>query len=136
MKLRDNSTNEEIILHRDFLWIDEMEWTPVAKSANYSLAGSLVIQHGVKLAGRPITLEGPTEMAWLPREKVLKLQEWAANPTRRYTLLLEYPTDNRTFTVVFAPGESPVEASPVKEFPEHTPDAWYKVKMKFIEVQA
>lgn len=136
MRLVDQTSLAEIALPNDLLWTDEFKWTPVSSTGSYSLAGSLIIEQGVKLAGRPITLEPPElEMAWVPRSTVHALKEAAALPARKFKLLLEYPTDSREFLVVFAPDTDPVEASPVKGFPEHTPDAWFQVKLKFVEVQ-
>ena len=73
-------------------------------------------------------------MAWVKRSVVSTLRQWAAIPSRRFLLRLEYPTDTRQFTVVFAPDGEPVESWPVKGFPQHDNEDWFKVKLKFIEV--
>lgn len=135
MKLIDQVTLAEILLPNDLLWVDEFRWTPVASSSSYSLAGSLIIEQGVKLAGRPITLEPPdNEMAWVSRATHAALRAAAATPARRFKLMLEYPTDAREFLVAFAPVDDPIDGNPVKGFPEHEPDSWFSVKLKFIEV--
>lgn len=137
MKLVDQTSLAEIALPNDLLWVDEFKWTPVTSTGSYSLAGALIIEQGVKLAGRPITLEPPDSgMAWVPRSTVQALKEAAALTSRTFRLMLEYPTDIREFLVTFAPDTDPIEASPVKGFPEHTSDAWFQVKLKFVEVQS
>ena len=71
MRLVDQTSLAEIALPNDLLWVDEFKWTPVSSTGSYSLAGSLIIEQGVKLAGRPITLEPPElEMAWVARATV------------------------------------------------------------------
>lgn len=135
MKLIDQVTLAVINLPNDLLWVDEFRWSPVASTSSYSLAGSLIIEQGVKLAGRPITLEPPdNEMAWVSRSTHEALRAAAAIPARRFKLVLEYPTDLREFLVAFAPVDDPIDGNPVKGFPEHEPDAWFSVKLKFIEV--
>lgn len=135
MKLIDQVTMAEIALPNDLLWVDEFEWTAVLSGSEYSITGSLLIDRSVKLAGRPISLEAPdNEMAWISRATHEALRAAASIPDRRFKLLLEYPTDHREFTVEFAPVETPLEGSPVKGFPEHESDAWFSVKLKFIEV--
>jgi hypothetical protein len=135
MRLVDQTSLAEIALPNDLLWVDEFKWTPVSSTGSYSLAGSLIIEQGVKLAGRPITLEPPElEMAWVSRTTVHALKEAASLPDRKFKLLLEYPTDSREFLVVFAPDTDPIEASPVKGFPGHADGDWFRVSLKLIEV--
>ncbi|NWO05827.1 MAG: hypothetical protein HLX50_09070 [Alteromonadaceae bacterium] len=45
-----------INLPRDLQWTDQFSWSAVEQSAEYSLTGALVVQQGVKQAGRPFTL--------------------------------------------------------------------------------
>lgn len=135
MKLIDQVTLEEILLPNDLLWVDEFRWTPVASSSWYSLAGSLIIEQGVKLAGRPITLEPPdNEMAWVSRSVHEALRAAAAIPARRFKLVLEYPTDSREFLVAFAPVDDPIDGNPAKGFPCHEAGDWFRVSLQFIEV--
>lgn len=135
MKLRDLTTNAELALPNDLLWSDEFEWSPVAANNQYSLGGSLIIQQGVRLAGRPISLRPPEQdMAFVPRSTVQTLRDWAAIPGRKFRLTFEYPTDTREFVVVFAHAEDPISAEPAKGFPSHKAADWFRVSPKFIEV--
>ena len=134
MKLIDLITNEVLLLPNDLLWVDEFNWTPVAASGKYSLGGAFIVQAGVKLDGRPISLEPMEDMAWVSRTTLQALRAASSIPKRKFTLALEYPDDTRQFTVSFAPVSEPVEGKPVKGFPEHTPDSWYSIKLQFIQV--
>lgn len=61
-------------------WADEFSWTPVAQDAGYSITGALLVNVGLRQAGRPITLEGANTQAWLPRDVCDTLAGWAAQP--------------------------------------------------------
>lgn len=136
MKLVDVTTWEEVSLPNDLLWKDEHSWTPVVSTVSYSLSGALLIDSGTMEAGRPITLEPPEEsMGWVSRATADKLLLWAQSPTRKMTLVLEYPSDDRQFTVMFRHYDGAVEASPVKGFPGHSHDDWFTVAIRLIEVE-
>lgn len=96
-KLTRHDTAEALTLPQDMQWTDEFDWTAVAQTAPvYALSGSLLVQQGVKLAGRPITLAG--SWVWHPRATLAKLRDWADSPNLKMTLT-HY--DGRTFTVIF-----------------------------------
>jgi len=90
-----------VTLPGDLRWSDEFSWTPVARTAEYSLTGALIIQEATKLAGRPITLEAKNESlgyVWLERVTLLALKTLAETPGWSGTLTL---ADARSFTVAF-----------------------------------
>lgn len=90
-----------VTLPGDLRWADEFTWTPVARSAEYSLTGALIIQEAVKQAGRPITLEAKNESlgyVWLDRLTLLALRTLAETAGWSGTLTL---ADSRSFTVMF-----------------------------------
>jgi hypothetical protein len=134
MRLIDQVTLQELALPNDLLWMDELSWSPVVATNSYTLTGSLIIEQGVRQAGRPITLQADTDMAWVTRATVETLRAWSSIPDRKFRLVLEYPTDVRQFLVVFRHDSDPVQASPVKGFPEHRADDWFHVSLKFLEV--
>jgi hypothetical protein len=135
MKLIDQVTLAEIQLPNDLLWEDEFKWSPKASTPSWALSGSLIVEHGIRLAGRPITLTPPdNEMAWVSRNTHELLRAAAAIPARRFKLMLEYPTDTRQFLVAFAPVDEAISGNPVKGFPEHEANAWFSLTLKFIEV--
>lgn len=135
MKLVDLVTNEELTLPNDLLWGDEFEWSPVAANTQYTLTGALVIQQGVRLAGRPISLAAPEpDMAWVTRVTLQTLRDWSSIPNRRFRLVFQYPTDAREWVVVFSHSDDPIGGEPVKGFQSHQPTDWFRVSLKFIEV--
>ncbi len=121
-----------IVLPADLLWIDETDWTPVAQSdSEYSITGSLFVDTGVKQAGRPITLAGSEESAWVSRSTVLALMDVLAIPGKRMTLNLH----GRTFTVIFNhENGDPIDATAI--YPQSPPDdeGYYYLVVKLKEV--
>jgi len=95
---------------RGMVWSDEFGWNPVEKSLEYSVAGAALIDAGVRLAGRPITLQGEADAGWIKRGGLVALQALnAGDPVGEHILLL---ADGRSFTVQFAPGLA-VEGKPL-----------------------
>ena len=87
-----------LTLPDDLLWADEYDWTAVAQETAYTLGGALVVQEGLRLAGRTITLQGGPEHGWATRAQVEALRALAEQPNLPRTLTL---ADGRQFTVRF-----------------------------------
>ncbi|QTD44968.1 hypothetical protein [Ottowia testudinis] len=135
MQLKNLSTGATLLLPDDLLWSDEHAWTPAVASTSYLITGALLIQSAARQAGRPITLVGPADMAWVTRATVEQLRLWAAvpvsNATGRFTLTL---TDARSFTVAFRHTETTIEAEPVLGFGGYLPDEWYRLTIRLMEI--
>lgn len=89
-------TLNAITLPQGLRWTDEFAWSPAAISSIYSVTGALIVQKAVKQAGRPITLVGGAQWAWLTRTEALALQA-LLDAGNEMTLTLH---DARTFTVL------------------------------------
>lgn len=117
-------TLDAIILPEDLNWSDEFQWSPVARSTDYSLTGALIVEESLKQAGRPITLEAKSEFrgpVWIDRDTVDALYAKAAVPGTQMTLTL---SDSRTFTVMFK--DDGVKATPVYHvMPHDDADPYY-----------
>lgn len=135
MRLVNLATSASVVLPHDLLWVDELSWSPVVTSTTYTLPGALVVESSKKLSGRPITLQSQLDdMGWVKRSDILTLLNWAAIENQQFRLDLEYPTDARQFNVIFDQSSSPINATPVKGFPSHASDDWFRLTLKFIEV--
>ena len=99
-----------LTLPQGLRWADEFTWSPITQATQYSLDGVLIIKQAEKQSGRPITLEGGREFAWLTRTEVAALKA-LLDAGEEMTLTLH---DARTFTVLPA-GDEPltVRALPV-----------------------
>lgn len=124
-----------VTLPQGLVWSDEFDWTPLAQTTEYSLTGALIVEQAEKQAGRPITLIGGIDFAWLTRTNVAALKTLLDAGTAM-TLTLH---DNRTFTVLPS-GAEPLSVSPlpvVKNSGAANPSsgAWYVLEsISLIEV--
>jgi len=135
MNLKNLATGRVLTLPDDLLWADEHAWTPVVASTAYLLTGALLVQSAVRQAGRPITLVGPYDMAWVTRSVVDTLYAWAASPlgetAGRFALTF---ADDRNFTVAFRHSDSAIEAEPVLGFPARSDTDFYRLTLRFLEL--
>lgn len=91
------------------LWIDEFDWSAVAKSIERSITGALIIDAGSMVAGRPITLQAVEDQGWIRRETLIALHALADQVDQVHDLVL---ADGRSFRVQFAEGDA-IKAQPV-----------------------
>ena len=135
MQLKNLSTEAVLTLPDDLLWSDEHAWTPAMASVSYLITGALLVQSALKQAGRPITLTGAVDMAWVARSCVGTLYDWAAVPlgesTGRFELTL---LDARVFTVAFRHAEVPIVAEPVKGIPARSDSDCYRLTLKLMQI--
>lgn len=87
---------------------DEFAWSPVAQASEYTLTGSLIVEQSTKQAGRPITLVGGKDFAWMTRAEVSTLKA-LLDTGAEMTLTLH---DARHFTVLPA-AEEPLSVTPL-----------------------
>ncbi len=121
-----------IILPEDLWWEDETDWTPVAQSdTDYSVTGALLVDTGVKQAGRPITLAGSEDASWVKRSTVLALMALAAIAGKEMTLTIH----ERTFQVMFFHGDGkPLEATPLYKKSPPDDEDYYFLTIRLMEV--
>src|SRR5512137_2969186 len=80
MQLKNLADGAVVSLPDDLLWTDEHAWTPAVAAVSYLVTGALLVQSATRQAGRPITLAGAADMAWVKRAVIDMLHEWAAVP--------------------------------------------------------
>ena len=135
MQLKNLSDEVALALPDDLLWTDEHAWTPAVASVSYLVTGALLVQSATRQAGRPITLSGAVDMAWVPRSTISTLHAWAAVPLAtsagRFELSL---ADARVFTVAFRHAETAIEAEPVLGFPARSDADYYRLTLRLMEI--
>lgn len=122
-----------VTLRDDTQWVDEFGWQPLLQTAQYSLTGALVVEEAQMLAGRPITLAGADDRAWVAYADLQQLQTWALTPGQALTLTLRGSA--RQVRLDLRNG-SPIAAQQVM-WVDNPPaaDAWFAVSaLKFFEV--
>ena len=135
MQLKNLADEVALLLPDDLLWSDEHSWSPTVANNSYLITGALLIQSATRLAGRPITLVGAPDMAWVTRSTVEQLRLWAAvaltDSTGRFLLTL---MDGRAFTVAFRHTETAIDAEPVLGFPARADTDFYRLTLRFLEL--
>ncbi len=131
MQLKNLADSAVLALPDDLLWADEHAWTPAVAAVSYLLTGALLVESAARQKGRPITLVGAADMAWVSRSTVNRLYAWAADPGRQFELTL---TDGRTFTVAFRHHETAIEAEPVMGFPARRDTDFYRLTLRLMEI--
>lgn len=93
------------------VWEDEFAWTPIVQALSWSLTGALLVETAEKRAGRPITLVGGKQWAWVSRETLASFRASLATTGAQFTLTLH---DGRSGLVVpMQDGNGPLTASQV-----------------------
>jgi len=135
-----------IDLPKDLEWEDESTWSPVEQVLEYSLTGALLIQTGVKLKGRNITLSGKDDMCWITRADYDKLILMRNIPDLEMTFSFlkktivsgnpVYSDPKFTYTVNFNHVDGALNLESVKRWDNFEPDGWFKVRfIRLIEVE-
>jgi hypothetical protein len=118
-----------VSLPPDLQWADEFAWVALGATATVSLTGAEIVQTGTLQAGRPITLQGGTDFAWLDYATVESLRTLASAAGATYTLTLP---DGRTYNVRFRCEDTPVEATPVQH--RVSPDTTLRDALQYVPI--
>ena len=100
-RLQAASLGLDVQLPQDLEWVDEFSWSPIQQNIETTLTGALVVQESKQLRGRPITLVGKEDMAWITRAVGDQLS--TMRNTAALTMILEfveYNVDNDTYGTV------------------------------------
>lgn len=125
-------TLDAIVLPDTLVWEDEVPWSPVVQSVEYSLTGALIVEEATRQAGRPITLAGQSDSdshtGWMTRNDLLTLRAALTVAGAAFTLTLH---DARTFAVI--PRQDPLDAVPLPVYRSFSPanpagDRWYVIR--------
>ncbi|MEK8080702.1 hypothetical protein [Pseudomonas sp. XK-1] len=112
-------------------WTDEFEWDAVAQEQERSLAGNMIVQEGIKIHGRSITLAS-NGAAWFMLSLVRQLEVLRDQPGRVMPLTL---ADGREFHVIFNRiGGAALDAKPLERQVNPGPDALYELTIRLLTV--
>ena len=126
-----------VVIHLppDLLWADEFAWSAVSQSTERSITGTYLVDIHVRTGGRPITLQGRENVAWLQRGEAQALKAWTDLPGQVFTL-----THNGTsYDVLFDHGtdetSKALEIAPVVEFCDPVAGDYYcSLTLRFFTV--
>ena len=123
-----------LLLPPDLIWADELTWSAVAQSTERGIFGTLIIDAMARNGGRPITLQGDGDSAWIDRGTLRTLGAWAQTPGLRMALDVR----GEIFTVVFDHGPEEetraIAMSAVIEYSDKQDGDYYcSLVLRFIE---
>lgn len=124
-------TLDGISLPEDLLWSDEYLWSPVKQSVQLSLNGKSIIQEAAQTQGRPVTLEGDQESAWVTKATLEQLR--AAEATPDYDMTLDYHGTSLTVRFSRVNG-NPIEARQIVGFANPQNDDVYSLRLRLFTV--
>ena len=100
MTITLTNSGTTLSLPPDLIWADELTWSAVAQSAERGIFGTLIIDAMARNGGRPITLQGDGDSAWIDRGTLRTLGAWAQTPGLRMALDVR----GEIFSVIFDHG--------------------------------
>lgn len=124
---------ETIEIPDDLHWVDEFSYTGVSQNIDRSILGGLIVQEQSMQHGRPVTLVGGPDYAWVTRETVLQLQSMSEVSGQVMQLNLY---DGRSFFVIFDRSSSPIESEPISLYKLPTDKKMYSLKLNLMTVEA
>ena len=134
-KLTNVATNAVIELDDELYPSDEHEWSSLVSSTKYALDGTMIVEQSIRQAGRPYTMQAPSDMGFLTRSTVNALK--AERDTLGATFWLDYRADGtvKRVKVIFdTTGDDAITASPAKEFISPSLDDLFIVTLRFLEI--
>lgn len=123
-------------LPADLLWANEFRWSAVSQSVDRSITGALLVDVATRTGGRPITLAGKEDSAWIKRSGLATLEAWAALPGQEFTL----NHNGVARTVIFDHGTAEEsnaikQVQPVVGFSDPDPsDDYCSLELCFLEI--
>ena len=134
-KLTNVATNAVIELDDELYPSDEHEWSSLVSSTKYALDGTMIVEQSIRKAGRPYTMQAPSDMGFLTRSTVNALK--AERDKLGATFWLDYRADGvvKRVKVIFdTTGDDAITASPAKEFISPSLDDLFIVTLRFLEI--
>ena len=134
-KLTNTTTGAIIELDDELYPSDEHEWSSLVSSTKYALDGTMIVEQSIRRAGKPYTMQAPSDMGFLTRSTVNALK--AERDKLGATFWLDYRADGavKRIKVIFdTTGDDAVTAKPVKDFISPSLDDLFIVTLKFLEI--
>lgn len=127
MQLVAGSTTIDI--PNDLEWVNEYGWSEVEQSTDRSVTGALIVEHGTKTAGRPITLQGRDDQGWVSRSTLDALYSLAAVPGQVMTLT---NAEGNVYSVIFDHTAGAIEARRAYFITPANASTDYAVTLRFL----
>lgn len=93
-----------VAIPRCLVWSDEFSWTAPVRAVERSITGAVIMDVGVRQAGRPVTLSGEVDHGWIRRAALEPL--WALVNADTGSVMTLALADGREMQVRFADGDA------------------------------
>lgn len=123
---------DTVDLSDDFAWPDEFSWPKVANQKTYSVTGALLVETNSRQTGRPITLVGDEQHAWITRLNLDILRTFVETPGAE----MELQFRGFVWNVIFDHEAGALEATPVADYDTPENADFYFITLRFVEVPA
>jgi hypothetical protein len=110
------------------MWSDEFAHQAVQQTVTRGLDGTLILQEGLKQAGRPVTLAAPGEGGWVTRADVDRLYALSAVAGQVMTLTLR----GVPMSVTWRHSDTALDASPITPLEDVQPDDYWRVTLRLM----
>ena len=134
-KLTNITTGAVIELDDELYPSDEHEWSSLVSSTKYALDGTMIVEQSIRQAGRPYTMQAPSDMGFLTRSTVNALK--VERDKLGATFWLDYRADGivKRVKVMFdTTKDDAITAKPLKDFISPSLDDLFIVTLKFLEI--
>lgn len=133
-KLTNITTGAIIELDDELYPSDEHEWSSLVSGTKYALDGTMIVEQSIRRAGKPYTMQAPSDMGFLTRSTVNALK--AERDKLGATFWLDYRADGQVkrVKVIFDTTSEAINAKPVKEFISPSLDDLFIVTLRFLEI--
>lgn len=120
---------DEILLPEGLVWTDEFTSSQTSKSATRTLTGALVVQTGVKIEGRPVTLTG-TDSGWINHADLVLLRNYVElNPDK--VMVLNF-RDVEQSVIIDSTNGPALSAQPIIDYSTPEAEDWYTMTLKLL----
>jgi hypothetical protein len=112
-------------------WVNEFSGGYVSQQVQRTLSGSVVVYHGQRTNGIPISIESGSDYGFVKRSDVVQIQELV----KQSGVVMSITLRSETYSVIFDQA-NPFEATPIFPIsnPEDNDDLYYRVKVNLITV--
>lgn len=124
-------TLDDLTLSNDLMWNSQYNWSPVVQTVSYAIDGTMIVEAGTKMKGRPVSLVGGSNFGWMQRSLIDLL--YAKAVTAGLTMTLNYK--GQTHTVMFDHERGALDLALALPYSEYATNDWIQVSaINFITV--
>lgn len=124
-------TLDALTLSNDLMWNSQYNWSPVVQTVSYAIDGTMIVEAGTKMKGRPVSLTGGSNFGWMQRSLIDQI--YAKAVVAGLTMTLVYK--GTSLTVMFDHERGALDLALALPYSEYASNDWIQVNsINFITV--